>query len=83
MSKQDAKFMAGMVVIVAAFFLTGFVFGYIHVIIDSEAYCVDNGDTLVMVVDGHEYHYVTSPKFYERSLFSQSAYYPTDTSYGW
>ena len=84
MSKQDAKFTAVMLLIVAAIFLSGFIFGYVYVIVNSEAYCVDNGDTLVMVVDGQEYQYVASPKFYERHIFSgYDAHKFAEINYDW
>ena len=84
MSKQDVKFMAVMLLIVAAIFFTGYIFGYVHVIVRSEAYCVDDGDTLVMVVDGQEYQYVVSPKFYERHIFSgYDAHKFAEINYDW
>ena len=70
MKKQDVKFLAVVFFMAAAIFLMGAIAGYVHVIVRSEAYCVDNGDTLMLVVDGHEYQYLVSPKFYERRIFS-------------
>jgi formate/nitrite transporter FocA (FNT family) len=46
----------------------GFTAGYTHVIVNSEAYCVDFGDTLIMVVDGHVYQYEVSQQFYDSVL---------------
>lgn len=66
MSKQDIKFMAVVLLIAAAIFCMGYMSGYVHVIVNSEAYCVDQGDTLMITVDGHEYQYVVSPAFYNR-----------------
>ena len=84
MSRQDAKYMAVVLFIVAAIFISGFMLGYVHVIVNSEAYCVDNGDTLVMVVDGQEYQYVVSPKFYERRIFSGcDAHKFAEINYDW
>lgn len=84
MSKQDAKYMAVVLFIAAAILSIGFILGYVHVIVNSEAYCVDNGDTLVMVVDGQEYQYVVSPKFYERRIFSgYDAHKFAEINYDW
>lgn len=66
MTKQDVKFMAVVLFVAAALIFMGFAWGYTHVICRSEAYCVDHGDTLIMMVDGHVYQYVVSPEFYDR-----------------
>ena len=84
MSKQDAKFMAVILFMVAAIFFTGYILGYVHVIVRSEAYCVDDGNTLVMVVDGREYQYTASHKYYERRIFSDyDAHKFTEIEYDW
>ena len=66
MSKQDTKCMAVLLLMAAAVLSIGFMLGYIHVIVHSEAYCIDQGDTIVMLIDGHIYQYVVSPEFYDR-----------------
>ena len=66
MNKQDVKYMAVLLFMAAAILSIGFTLGYIHVIVHSEAYCIDQGDTLVMLIDGHIYQYVVSPEFYDR-----------------
>ena len=66
MSKRDVKYMAVILFVMIAIFLTGYVAGYVHVVMDSEAYAVDNGDCLILEVDGREFIYEVSPVFYER-----------------
>ena len=66
---QDTKYMMVMMLIVAIIFSVGFMVGYAHVVMSSEAYCIDSGDTLILEVDGRAYQYLTSPKFYERLMF--------------
>lgn len=65
---DSMKFSLWLIVCVACIFLAGFVTGYMHVIIRSQAYVVDHGDTIVMLVDGNAYHYEVSPEFYDRAV---------------
>lgn len=66
MTKRDVSYLALIVLIAAALIFVGFIWGYTHVVCNSEAYCIDQGDTLIMMVDGHVYQYVVSPAFYDR-----------------
>ena len=66
MSKQEAKYTAVILLVVTAIFFIGYVAGYVHVIVNSEAYVIENGDCLMLEVDGHEFVYEVSPAFYER-----------------
>lgn len=66
MKKLDVWLVAALLLCVAFIFFTGCIVGYVHVIQHSEAYCIDNGDTLVMLCDGHVYQYVVSPAFYKK-----------------
>ena len=84
MSKQDVKYMAVVLFIAVAIFIFGCMFGYVYVIVNSQAYCVDDGNTLVMVVDGREYQYTASHKYYERRIFSDyDAHKFTEIEYDW
>lgn len=55
---EDLKFDIWLAVCIACLFLAGFVVGYAHVIVKSQAY----------VVDGNAYHYEVSPEFYDRTV---------------
>lgn len=65
---EDLKFDIWLAVCIACLFLAGFVVGYAHVIVKSQAYVVDSGKTIVMLVDGNAYHYEVSPEFYDRTV---------------
>lgn len=66
MSKQDIGFTAAILLCVVAIYLIGFAFGYMHVIVHSEAYAIEDGKCLMLEVDGHQYQYEVSPAFYKR-----------------
>lgn len=65
---EDLRFSLWLTVCIACIFLAGFITGYTHVIVRSEAFVVDRGETIVMLVDGNAYHYEVSPEFYDRAV---------------
>lgn len=65
MIDKETKFLITLFLVVVGILFIGFILGYAHVIVHSEAYCVDYGDTLALIVDGHTYHYAVSPGFYK------------------
>jgi len=51
---------------VTMIFFVGFGAGYVHVIISSEAYAIEDGSFLMLEVDGNAYQYEVSPAFHQR-----------------
>lgn len=65
MIDEDTKLLITLLLVVVGILFIGFILGYVHVIVRSEAHCVDYGNTLALIVDGHTYHYAVSPGFYK------------------
>lgn len=71
MSKKDNAIAIAMLVLYGLFLMAfGYIFGYTHVITSSQAAAIENGDILVLTVDGHDFEYVVSPEFYRTRMFT-------------
>lgn len=63
---SEMKLAAVVLLIVTVIFFAGFGAGYVHVIISSEAYAIEDGSFLMLEVDGNAYQYEVSPEFHQK-----------------
>lgn len=69
MSKHDNRIALAMLIAFAlCLFGFGYIFGYTHVTQNAQAAAIENGDILVLSIDGHDFEYVVSPAFYRTRL---------------
>lgn len=64
--KNDIVRALVILIVASIVYWVGWHTGFMHVVLESKAYAIEDGDVLMLEIDGQAFEYEVSPRFYQR-----------------